>query len=434
MLYFCLTFLLCLFIFCLLLYLYDNKRGNRFSYQKEGTVVSHKLQNVHFKVYLLALLVEWLQGPYLFRLYADYCLFDEKYIAILYIIGVIVAPLVMPFIPILIEFLSPLGTTLLFTMFSFIALITKLSTSFKIHIISRILATISITNMLICIDEWYAKEIAKARFVSSDNPEKRRTTKIWGNLLELSVSGMAIISGIIADCAAHWLYFGFAAPYIFAIVPLFFLVYFLIRHKLSNSTTGFTSRTIDTLDIDILVNEECICGTTIYHKRRVGCYLRGIKDTLQSIYIHKRFALLFSSVLQSLIDCTIYVYTLSWTPILEYSIAHSTNDDFIYLPLGIIFSCFLASIMIGNVMFRILSSYSVLPTKILIVVSCNIMLLDFFLCNYSPLHQLIHPKLCLATLICLQISYGLYTPSIQWLREHSIPVDIANSKFRIHVL
>ncbi|KAF1742052.1 hypothetical protein MXB_4742 [Myxobolus squamalis] len=212
-------------------------------------------------------------------------------------------------------------------------------------------------------------------------------------MFQFSVSCVSILAGILSDCVAEWLGRGYSAPYIIALLPIFYATFIIIK-----------------------------------------CYYVGFIETFQSIYYNRRFSLLFSSILQSLIDCTIYVFIFSWTPLLEYSAKHTSSIGLVYFPLGAIFSCFMAGIMIGGLLFKIFRSYSVSPTKVLIIISLSIAALNFLLSNYSPIHEKINPQSCLVILVCIEILYGMYTPYIQWLRQNCTPIDFANNNFSMYVV
>ena len=54
--------------------------------QEEFFLMFHSFQKSFFLVYYLALLSDWLKGPYVYKLYSHYG-FEESQIAVLYVAG-----------------------------------------------------------------------------------------------------------------------------------------------------------------------------------------------------------------------------------------------------------------------------------------------------------------------------------------------------------
>lgn len=422
--------LLLLTLSSLFLYLFSYRRTASLSNLQDSQSVPSWVRSSHLKLYLMCLAIEWLQLPYLFRLYADYCIFNHINIAILYIIGVVLTPILMPTVSLIVEHFGPSFSLTFFSTLTAFSILLKPVLNYKLQMLSRIMNSISTPALLLCIDEWYSSELAKSTVYQKVGKPNDRVSRTYNSIFQLAVSFVAIVSGLAADFVAKFLNLGYVAPFLTALFPVVTALYVNYKNRVSSNATRYIHKPTINRSLSTLETPECLCGSPSQHRRTLRCFYLGVCDTLSTVKYRSPFMLLVP-ILQSLIDCTIYVFTFSWTPLLELSVKKGSTE-LANLPLGAISSCFMGGIIIGGLIFQILSTYRVLPTKLLVCVSGLIILLNLLLSLYSPLrHQ--HPWLCFLTLITLEIVYGLYTPCIQWLRDNILPLEISHNKFHSQV-
>ena len=111
-------------------------------------------QNSYFKVYFPALMAEWLQGPYLYKLYSHYGFIDTQ-IAIIYVCGFASS---VVFGTSAGYFASAFGrkkACVVFTLLYSLCCITKLSRNYAILIFGRVLGGISTSLLFTAFGAWY---------------------------------------------------------------------------------------------------------------------------------------------------------------------------------------------------------------------------------------------------------------------------------------
>ena len=116
-----------------------------------------QFQKKYFNVYFLALLAEWLQGPYLYKLYHDYG-FVDPYIGIIYVCGFVSSILFGTYTGVLADRLGRKKVCVLFTILYSLCCLTKLSQNLAVLCTGRILGGISTSLLFSAFDSWYVYE------------------------------------------------------------------------------------------------------------------------------------------------------------------------------------------------------------------------------------------------------------------------------------
>ncbi|KAK0060423.1 molybdate-anion transporter [Biomphalaria pfeifferi] len=93
-----------------------------------------KFQRGYFVVYLTAMFADWLQGPYLYKLYSYYG-FDEQQIAVLYVFGFASSVIFGAWTPIAADQFGRKKLCVFFTITYSVSCLLKLSTSYGILLI-----------------------------------------------------------------------------------------------------------------------------------------------------------------------------------------------------------------------------------------------------------------------------------------------------------
>ena len=113
-----------------------------------------KFQRSFFLVYFLALFGDWLQGPYVYKLYSYYA-YEEEQIATLYVAGFASSVVIGTATGPLADKLGRRRIAQLFcVMYSFCCM-TKFSPNFGILMVGRVLGGISTSMLFSTFESWY---------------------------------------------------------------------------------------------------------------------------------------------------------------------------------------------------------------------------------------------------------------------------------------
>ncbi|CAF1003794.1 unnamed protein product [Adineta ricciae] len=200
----------------------------------------------------------------------------------------------------------------------------------------------------------------------------------------LSSTLAAVAAGIVAEISAEFL--GYAAPFEVAVGIYLVMIFFLIWQWKENYG-----------DREAKVSTSFVAAIEVIRT-----------DT----------RVLLVGLITSLFEATIYIYSLEWTPALEDAKLWTISDS---LPLGFMFSSFMAFNMMGAFLFKALARrfdiHTYLPMVMLVaavalsipVIIPNAQILVFIgLCMY---------ELCV----------GIYLPSISLLRNRYLPDSVRST-------
>jgi MFS family permease len=167
-------------------------------------------QRKFFAVYFLALFSDWLQGPYVYKLYSHYG-FAESQIAVLYVFGfgasILFGTATGPLADKFGRKLICISFSVLYT----VCCVTKLSSNFFMLLFGRVLGGISTSMLFSGFESWYVSEhVEKYGFPSEWIPVTLSKVTFWNGVL-------AIAAGIFSNYATETLGFGPVAPFMMAI-------------------------------------------------------------------------------------------------------------------------------------------------------------------------------------------------------------------------
>ncbi|CAG0899302.1 unnamed protein product [Cyprideis torosa] len=172
-----------------------------------------RFQNTYCIVYFLAVFADWLQGPYVYKLYSYYG-FGEFEIAVLYIIGFAVSATLGTFTGPLADKFGRKRMCLIFCVLYGLTCLTKVSSSGIVLGLGRVLGGISTSILFSAFESWYVYEHKERyQFDSSWLSLTFGRTTYWNGIL-------AIFAGVVANVVAEDLQFGPLAPFIVAIPVL----------------------------------------------------------------------------------------------------------------------------------------------------------------------------------------------------------------------
>ncbi|XP_023334222.1 molybdate-anion transporter [Eurytemora carolleeae] len=325
------------------------------------------LRQIFLTANLLALLADWLQGPYVHRLYSYYG-HSEENIALLFLTGYVSSCVFGSLSGPLADIFGRKRMALVFCLVYGICCLTKISGNLQILLIGRIFGGISTSCLHSVFESWYVSEHKNNSF---DSGEISNTL----SLLALINSNLAIFAGILADVLVRDLEFAPTAPFLLAI-PILTLSFFVIGI--------FWKENYGDRDINVLQT-----------------YKQGYKTIISNSNI------LRIGAVQALVESSMFTFVYLWTPTLS---AGGTAA-----PLGRIFASFMVSIMVGSFIFRRLIKM-ISAARIL-----SISTLSFFLSNLGATVFTDLPNICFICFLGIELSLGIYFPAIGTLRSTFIP-------------
>jgi len=333
-------------------------------------------QRKYLVIYLIAILGDWLQGPYLYRLY-HYRGFVGRQVAIIYLCGLVTSALFAPSKGFLCDRFGRKATALCVCILYSISCLITLSHSYIVLIAGRILAGISNSILFQALEIWYLHE----HLETNDFPKE--WVPVTFSLATLGSSLVAILAGVLADVVAQWVSFGAQSPFLLAVV-------FLL-------TTGCL----------ILLQWPENYGPEkelTVKKLRASC-----SEGLKIIGLNGDVFLV--GVTQSLFESVLFVFVFIWTPTL-----HPANP-----PLGIVFACFMVCYVMGNIMFRYLHNVLKLSLGALLSCTAGVSSLVFLLSAYYFANTF--PRMNFVSFLIFELCCGIYFPTMKEIRKEVLPED-----------
>ena len=328
-------------------------------------------QNSYFRVYFLALMAEWLQGPYLYKLYSHYGFIDTQ-IAIIYVCGFASSVIFGTSSGYLANAFGRKKACILFTILYSVCCLTKLSRNYALLIAGRILGGISTSILFTAFDAWYVYEHTQTH----DFPIEWVSVTFSKATLYNSI--LSVVAGVLANIvASEWIGFGPVAPFILAI-PFLVAANFVIQ---------------------IYWDEN--------YGARSGKLIQPCLESLRHIVTNLRVMLI--GAVTSLFESTMYIFVFLWTPVLD----RAHHDP----PLGIVFSCFMLCVTIGGLFFNFTLKRGIAPSKV-VILAVTVASLANIGATFASAN---HPRTSFLMFVILELACGLYFPAMGWLRQRILP-------------
>ncbi|XP_013382077.1 molybdate-anion transporter [Lingula anatina] len=354
---------------CLALVFWTNKQKNQPPIGNNPSFI--KFQNGYFAAYFLALAADWLQGPYLYKLYSHYGFLEDQ-IAVLYVCGFVSSVLLGTWAPIAADRFGRQKLCLLFTLMYSLACFLKLSRSYGILIIGRVLGGVSNSLLFTAFEAWYVHE----HMETHDFPKEWiqvtfAKASMWNGII-------AIIAGVVANASTEWLSLGPVSPFMLA--------------------------------VPCLIASGVVVGTQWkenYGTRKIQ-FMKSFQGGLKVIGTDQRIFLL--GTISSLFESVMYIFVFIWTPVLDPGKPS----------LGITFSSFMVCIMIGNTLYQLLTLKKVTVTNLL-ATAALLALASSVLCVLSTHPDKTNRNLSFIAFLVMEVAVGLYFPAMTFMRSKIIP-------------
>ena len=269
-------------------------------------------------VYLMAMLSDWLQGPYVYKLYKDYG-YSKEDIAILFIAGFGSSMVFGTIVGAMADKYGRKNNAMLFGVIYGLSCVTKHFPNYHILMIGRLLGGMATSILYSAFESWMVAEHTSNAFP----PEWLSSTFA---LMTFGNGIVAIAAGVIASAVAG----------------------------LAGSVAPFDCSLLVLIALTVVVHQT---WTENYGDRSVGAGL-NLQKALDVMQNNPRVLLV--GLIQSCFESAMYLFVFSWTPQLEVSLgkiiatAKTDKADDVgseNLPHGLIFAGFMVCIMIGSNLF-----------------------------------------------------------------------------------
>jgi len=262
-------------------------------------------QQNYLLVYLLAMFSDWMKGPYLYALYAHYGFHPEN-IAILFITGYLSSLFFGTIAGVMSDKFGRRAMCIVFGLCYIADASVKLSNDFWLLMAGRVMSGIATSLLFSVFEAWMVCEHKKRNYSEA----------LLVDTFALASTGnglCAVAAGLVGTALVD--NFGILAPPIFTILPLLVVIAVVML----TWTENFGDQSIS------------YCGS-------LGAAWSAIQD-------NQFIALL--GITQSAFQGAMYIFVFAWTPALESPITDTK------LPHGLIFSTFMAAVMLGGSLFSL---------------------------------------------------------------------------------
>lgn len=357
------------------LYLYRPYRSQKdqvvTSADQESQSKLQKLQSIYLPAHLLALFSDWLQGPYVFQLYKHHG-HGDKEIAVMFLAGYLSSCVFGTLTGPLADRYGRRCMGQVFCIICGLSCLTKISPNFSVLLLGRILSGVSTSCLYSVFESWYVAE-----HKSQALPEAAISSTL--SMITTANSVLAITAGLASDILVQGLSFGPLAPFIVAIPCL---------------AAGLAC-------ISITWGENYGSNTSVMMLYKEGATI-----------IWNNWAIMQIGIIQALVESSMFIFVYLWTPTL------SSGQEVI--PLGKIFASFMLSIMIGSLAFKILIK-SATAQKILSLATTLFLSSTLIASQFASSSDILSKYICFVSFLLIEISLGMYFPSIGTLRSELVP-------------
>jgi len=278
--------------------------------QVVSTAAFSGFQRNYLAVWLVMMGADWLQGPYVYALYASYG-FSKKEIGELFIMGFGASMVLGTFAGSLADKYGRKFFCIMFGVTYALSCVTKHSSNYWVLMVGRLLGGIATSLLFSVFESWMIAAHFKSGF-NGDQLGDTFTKAYFGNSI------VAICAGVIGGFASDS--FGLVAPFDFSMV--------------------------------LLIIGSCVVYATWgeNYGDSEGDASAGFYTAWNHLISNKKIWLV--GISQSLFEGSMYTFVFMWTPQLE-----ETNPTGTGLPHGTVFAIFMVSCMIGSTLVATLSRW-----------------------------------------------------------------------------
>ena len=252
------------------------------------------LERTFLPAYFLATLADWLQGPYVYALYADYG-FSKAEIGQLFVVGFGTSAVVGPIVGSFADSYGRKKSCLLYCLLYIVTCLTKHINDYRVLMLGRVTGGVGTSILFSSFDSWMVATHHAGNAEMSTGPTFSKM--VFGNGLVAIAAGT--IGAVVADG------YGKVAPFDVAIVSLI-VAFILILFTWTENHGKIDESSASSIKLGLL---ECWQNTS----------------------------LLWAGLVQASFESAMYIFVLNWTPALPLQINH-----------GEVFAAFMAATMAGS--------------------------------------------------------------------------------------
>ncbi|OUC42965.1 dual specificity phosphatase, catalytic domain protein [Trichinella nativa] len=342
----------------------------------------HRCKRVYAFGHLIVLFADSLQAPYIYYLFATYG-YKESDIALLYAVGLFTNLICGLFINYILQKFERRVVCCVCCVLTSGSCFLKASSDYYVLMWSRIFDGVAATMLLAPFQEWYLHE----HLNRYDFPKE------WVAITFRYVFVRSIIFSIIAGYVAQ-----------------------------------FTEKVFETTVFPFLLCVPILSVAIIWifckwapnrQEMRSGNHLWNDLTRAKRILLRRPNALIVC-IIQSLYEGSFYLFIFMWTPIFI-----QLNPDANYSPsFGNIYACFMASTLLGTILYRRLSTHLSISNLLSIATACSLAGMGFsVLVGYPGETSGVKYKILLLTLCLYQTGVGLYFPVMQRQQKDILPAE-----------
>ena len=331
----------------------------------QGTPAFHAFQKKFLAVYLIMMAADWMQGPYVYRLYSYYG-FSRQDNGVLFIAGFGSSLVFGTWAGPMADRYGRKLNCILYGVTYILSCCTKHFNNFGVLMVGRLLGGFATSILWSAFESWMVSEHISRGF----DPEWIGSTFS----LMITMNGLvAIASGFIAQWSVD-----------------------LFEHPVAPFDVSALFLVIGTIVISTTWSENY--GTTTHNM------LSQMKESLRKVSEDKKIFLV--GLQQALFEGAMYTFVFMWTPALD------NNVD--PIPHGLIFACFMIACSLGGTLFSLTDK--VMPTHSMMRV---VYMVASFVMAIPMLTQ--DHLIILGGVILFEISVGMFWPGIGTLRSKYVP-------------
>lgn len=354
-----------------------------------------EFQKIYFIAFYPALFADWLNAPYVYKLFSHYGFLEDQ-ITIIYVCGLVSALFFGTSSGYLIHIFNEQRVALAASAVYALACFLKLSSDYSTLIISRILSGAATTLLFSSHETWYARSHLEVLDFPKDWIEITSTKAAFAS------SFMAAMAGILAYCMTELYGLGPVAPSLMA-VPFLCIGASLMRSK-------WNSIGPQALDTEGLIERPVTSTNANAKKPR---FVKTCCEGLQNIF--RNPDLLIVGCVQSLFESVLSIFVFLWTPVLDH---HNP-------PLGIVFASFMFSTLCGGIAYKIWTTALRIPANSLLVGATGVASIAILGCvmSTSPTNEF--PVVSYLCFLIFEFAAGAYFPSMADMKRQVKP-DLQN--------
>ncbi|GJJ73265.1 MFS transporter, MFS domain-containing protein family, molybdate-anion transporter [Entomortierella parvispora] len=344
-------------------------------------------RNNYLVVYLAVMMSDWMQGPYLYKLYESYT-FSMYDIAVLFTVGFVSSAVFGTVIANTADVWGRKRMSLLFCVTSSTASLIRLSNNYHYLIGSHLLSGLS-TALLCCVFEaWYISQHRRKGFAPI----------LIGNTFSTAVflNGLvAIFAGVVANMAVE-MSGSLASPFVVSAMILVFAGFMISQTWEENYGESMTNTS--------------------------GSVVKSMVEGL--VVVKNDSTILTIGLAQTVFECCMYTFVLLYTPALENSIknaallssAKSAESGHLF-PLGYLFSAMMAAAMFGSLLFKFFSSSKGATNDSFLALALLIASSSFCFIALNNASS----TMTVLSFLLFEFTTGIYFPAIGTMRAQAIP-------------